>query len=82
MRTYRILLDISNVFSKIRHLFLKTYNSPFPTIFVNADNPDDACFIVFNDLIKIIMKQNQSIEMRIICRKIVKESRIDRVYEL
>jgi hypothetical protein len=70
------------VFSKIRHLFLKTYNSPFPTIFVNADNPDDACFIVLNDLIKIIMKQNQSIEMRIICRKIAKESRIDRVYEL
>ena len=82
MRTYRILLDISNVFSKIRHLFLKTYNSPFPTIFVNADNPDDACFIVFNDLVKMIMKQNQSIEMRIICRKIIKKSRIDRVYEL
>jgi hypothetical protein len=82
MKTYRIMLDISNVYPKIRHLFLKIYNSPFPTVFVNANDPDEACFIVFNDLIKIIIKQNPSIEMRLVCREITQYSRIDKVYEL
>lgn len=76
------MLDISNVFSRIKHLFLKAYNSPFPTIFVNAQNPDEACFEVLNDLIKIIMKQNPSIEMRIVCREIRRKSRIDKIYQL
>lgn len=76
------MIDISNVFSKIRHLFLKSYNSPFPTIFITSTDPDEACFEVFNDLIKIIMNQNPSIEMRIICREIRKKSRIDRIYSL
>lgn len=82
MRNYRIMLDISNVFSRIKHLFLKSYNSPFPTIFITAKDPDEACFEVLNDLINIIMKQNTSVEMRIVCREIRKKSRIDKIYQL
>jgi len=82
MKTYRMMLDISNVFSRIKHLFLKSYNSPFPTIFVNATDPDDACFEVINDLIKIIINQNPSVEMRIVCREIRRKSRIDKIYLL
>jgi hypothetical protein len=76
------MLDISNVFTKIRHLILRSYNSPFPTVFINAKDPDEACFEVLNDLINIIMKQNTSIEMRIICREIRRKSRIDKIYLL
>ena len=76
------MIDISNVFSKIRHLFLKSYNSPFPTIFITSSDPDEACFEVFNDLIKINMNQNSSIEMRIACRQIRFKSRIDKIYQL
>ncbi len=82
MRNYRIMLDISNVFIKIKHLFLKSYNSPFPTIFITAKDPDEACFEALNDLINIIMKQNTSIEMRIVCRDIRRRSRIDKIYQL
>jgi hypothetical protein len=76
------MLDISNVFIKIKHLFLKSYNSPFPTIFITAKDPDEACFEALNDLINIIMKQNTSIEMRIVCRDIRRRSRIDKIYQL
>lgn len=76
------MLDISNVFSKIRHLFLKSYNSPFPTIFVTASDPDEACFEALNGLINIIMNQNTSVEMRIVCRQIRRKSRIDKIYLL
>jgi len=82
MKNYRLMLDISNVFPKIRHLFLKVYNSPFPTIFISADNPDEACFTALNNLIDIIMKQNSDISMRLICRQIIRKSRIDKIEEL
>ena len=82
MRNYRVMLDISNIFPSIRHLFLKGYNSPFPTIFVTAKDPDSACVDVIYNLIKIILDQDPSIKMRIICRKIRKEARIDKIYGL
>jgi hypothetical protein len=76
------MLDISNVYKDIRHLDLKKYNSPFPTLFVSAKDPDDACNVVINNLIKIILDQNSSIQMRIICIRIRKKSKIDKVYIL
>lgn len=77
-----MMLDISNVFYRIRHLFLRSYNSPFPTVFINAKDPDEACYQALDDLIRIIIKQNSSIEMRIICREIRRKSRIDKIYQL
>jgi len=76
------MIDISNIYSKISHLFLKSYNSPFPTIFITSSDPDEACFEVLNDLIKIIMNQNPSLEMRLVCRQIRLKSRIDKIYQL
>lgn len=83
VRNYRIMLDICNIYPLIRHLKLKGgYNCPFPTIFISAKDPDEACLEVINNLIKMILDQDPSINMRIICRKIRKESRIDRVLSL
>lgn len=77
------MLDICNIYPLIRHLNLKSgYNCPFPTIFISAKDPDEACVDVINNLIKIILDQDSSIAMRIICRKIRRESRIDRVLSL
>jgi hypothetical protein len=82
MRNYRIMIDISSIYPYIRHLKLRSYNSPFPTIFISANDPDDACFCVLNQLIKIIIDQDPSIKMRIVCRKIKLYCRIDKIYEL
>lgn len=76
------MLDISNIYRHIRHLKLKKYNSPFPTIFVSAQDPDDACFTVINDLINILLNQDSSIEMRIICKKLRRSCKIDKIYIL
>lgn len=73
------MLDISNVYKEIKHLNLKKYNSPFPTIFLTATDPDDACVLVFDLLIKIIIDQDPSIKMRIICRKLKQLSKIDKL---
>lgn len=79
MINFRIMLDISNVYKEIKHLNLKKYNSPFPTIFLTATDPDDACVLVFDLLIKIIIDQDPSIKMRIICRKLKQLSKIDKL---
>jgi hypothetical protein len=76
------MLDISNIYRDIEHLKLKSYNRPFPTIFISAQNPDDACNLVINNLIQLIMKQDDSIKMRIICRKIRRRSKVDKIYIL
>jgi hypothetical protein len=76
------MLDISNIYPSIRHLYLKTYNSPFPTVFVIAADPDGACVDAIYGLIKILLDQDPSVNMRIICRKIRRESRIDKIYSL
>lgn len=76
------MIDISSIFPYIRTLKLRSYNSPFPTIFLSAHNPDDACELVINQLVKIIIDQDPSINMRLICRRMKLESRIDKIYEL
>lgn len=82
MKNYRIMLDISSIFNEIKHLHLRSYNSPFPVVFISANDPDDACYLVINQLIKIILDQNASIKYRILCRKIKLLSRIDKIYIL
>ena len=82
MKNYRIMLDISSIFGYIKHLHLRSYNSPFPTIFISASDPDDACCSVLDQLIKIIIDQDSTINTRILCRSIKKNCRIDKIYEL
>ena len=82
MKNYRVMLDISNIYPLIRTFNLKGYGSPFPTIFITATDPDMVCIDVINGLIKILLDQDCSINMRIICRKIRKEARIDKIYSL
>jgi hypothetical protein len=74
------MLDISNIYQLIKHLNLKKYNCPFPVIFISAQDPDDACALVFDELIKIIMDQDPSIKMRIVCRTMKIICRIDKIY--
>lgn len=82
MKNYRIMLDISSIFGYFKHLHLRSYNSPFPTIFISANDPDDACCSVLDQLIKIIIDQDSTINTRILCRRIKKFCRIDKIYEL
>lgn len=76
------MLDISNIYRDIRHLNLKKYDSPFPTVFISAKDPDDACTTSISNLIKIIMDQEPTIKMRIVCKKLRRVCKIDKIYIL
>lgn len=76
------MLDISSIYKEISHLKLKNYASPFPTIFLSARDPDEACLMCFDNLIDIILLQDCTIDMRIICKNIKILCKIDKIYIL
>jgi len=85
MTSFRLGINQSertSVYGDIKHLKLKKYNSPFPTIFISAKDPDDACNMAINNLIMIILEQDPSVKYRLICKKIRRECKIDKIYIL
>jgi hypothetical protein len=66
----------------LKRFSLKEFSLPFTLIFIEEDNPDDACYELITRLIKIILSQDQSIPARILCRKIRKKIRIDKIQSL
>lgn len=58
---------------------LREYNLPFTVIFIEAENPDAACHKVRESLLRLILQQSDDISNRILCEKIKKFLRIDKI---
>lgn len=58
---------------------LREYNLPFTVIFIEAENPDAACHKVRQSLLRLILQQSDDISNRILCEKIKKFLRIDKI---
>lgn len=84
MQNYRITIDLSDTYKELipYSVHLIGYTLPFSLVFIEANDYDDACFIVIDRLIKHIMKYSKSISNRLLCRKIKRLTRIDRVEKL
>lgn len=82
MRNFKISIDLVDVHMQLRKFVLREYSLPYSLIFVEADDPDDACYLVLYRLMKLIMDQDPSIETRILCRKLKKYIRIDKITSL
>ena len=82
MRNFKISIDLSDVYIELQHLNLDQYTVPFMTTFVEADNPDDACGSITKRIVQEIMKNGNSIENRVLCEKIKKLIRIDKIESL
>jgi|9_EtaG_2_1085328.scaffolds.fasta_scaffold37659_2 hypothetical protein len=79
MHNFKIYIDLLNVQRCLSKYTLREYSLPFSIYFIEAANPDDACHEIMKRLMRIIIKQDNSIEGRIVCRKIRRDIRIDRV---
>lgn len=71
MKIYKVELDLSLVISRLNKYKLQQYNSAHPTVFVQADNPDDACHLAYYQLAEIILKQDLSSETALFVREIL-----------
>ena len=83
MPNYKLSIDLSDHFKDVVILFaMREFTVPFCLYFLDAENPDDACFILYRRVIHAIMKEDDSIETRILCRKIRRDMRVDKIYSL
>jgi len=82
MQNYKIFIDFFDVFPDLMRFDLYEFHSPFTILFLEASDPDDACNTAMLRLMRLIMKQDNSISTRITCRKIRRLIRIDKVYAL
>jgi len=82
MINYKVFIDFFDVFPDLLRFDLYEFHTPFTILFIEASDPDDACSTAMFRLMNLIIKQERSIETRIVCRKIRKYLRIDKVYAL
>ncbi len=79
MANFRLSVDLSDIQRELEKYSLREYNVPFSLYFIEADSPDDACSTIMMRLMKLIMEQNGSIKTRILCRKVRRYMRIDKI---
>jgi hypothetical protein len=82
MRNYKISIDISDLYLELLDLDMKEYTQPFMLVFVEAKDPDDACFKILLRMIQIILNNGKTIENRILCKKLKYNLRIEKIYSL
>ena len=79
MVLYKVYMDLSLVINELTKFRLHQYNSAFPILFVEAANPDEACFKATYNLLQIILSQDNSVEARLLCREIKNNIRVLKV---
>lgn len=82
MINYKLEIDLLDVIDQIIHLDLINFRSPFITYFIEASDPDDACYSFFFSLRSAILFKEDSLENKILCYKIKSLIRIDRIKAL
>ena len=71
MKIYKVELDLSLVMGRLKKYSLQQYNSTYPTVFVEANNPDGACHLAYYQLAEIILKQDLSSETALFVRELL-----------
>lgn len=79
MPNYKLSIDLIDLQLDLLPYDLREYRLPFCLYFIEAENPDDACSIMMQRVMLAIMKIKPTIETRIICRKIRRYMRIDKI---
>jgi len=80
MRNYKVHIDLVDLQAYILAFDLIEYRNFFMIVFVEASDPDDACYLVRKRIKYSIMNSDPSIEGRIACLWVNKLLRIDKVY--
>jgi hypothetical protein len=73
------MIDLADVFIELEKYSLREYRQPFSLYILEAENPDAACHEIMHRIMNAILKESNTIESRIMCRKIRKHLRVDRV---
>jgi len=78
MKIYKVELDLTLVIARLSKYNIYEYNSELPIIFVEAYDPDEACFKSVHKLMHLILKKEDTVESRILCKDIKADIRVIR----
>tara|TARA_Y100000004_G_scaffold164219_1_gene194183 strand:- start:320 stop:568 length:249 start_codon:yes stop_codon:yes gene_type:complete len=79
MPNFKLSVDLADLQNELTVFDLRDYRLPFCLYFIEADNPDDACSTIMMRLMRLILKEKCNLETRILCRKIRRYMRIDKI---
>lgn len=80
MKIYTIQVDMTNVLGVLKKFRLGEFNSQFPTLFIEAKDPDDACYYTFAKLSELVLKQDESVETAQLLQLVQADLRIKKVF--
>lgn len=80
MKIYVVEFDMTLVLPRMKRFNLGLFNYTFPIIFIDADNPDDACYLSYCKFSETILKQDESSETALFIKDVMNDMRIRRVY--
>lgn len=72
-------MDLLLVMGRLAKFNLGEYNSPYPTVFVEAKDPDEACYNALYKLVEIILKQDDSKKTSELVKDLVHDIRVKKV---
>jgi len=81
---YKIIIDMTQVLPKIKKLNVKLgyFADKSVILELEADNPDDACYLAYREFCEHIIDQDNNSEVKAILRDIKNEFRVIRLIEL
>lgn len=80
MKIYVLEFDMTIVLSRLKKFNLYEFNSASPHIFVEANDPDDACYQAYCKFSEILLKQDESMETAVLIKEVFHDMRILKVY--
>ena len=80
MRVYKVFMDLSLIMAILKKYRLAEYNTEYPIVFIEANDPDDACYKAKYNLIRKIIKQDSSPEAESLCAEIMHDMRVIKAY--
>ena len=80
MKLYKVQMDLSLVIARLTKFKTGVYNSSCPIVFVEAPDPDEACYKAMYNLMRKIVGQDPTNETLKLCKDLVHDIRITKVY--
>lgn len=80
MKIYKVHMDLLQAMPLLKKFNLGEYSIAFPIIFIEADDPDQACHLAYYRLVENILKQDASQETSNLIHDISFDIRVIKVY--
>jgi hypothetical protein len=79
MKIYKVHMILTLVMPRLKKYELEDYNSSTPIIFVEAQDPDDACYKAMHKLAQKIIRSDHSVETLNFIKDIFNDIRIIKI---